>query len=185
MMLLCWSLLAAVLVRWQGESSGEVENQEYASWCAFSVGSSVTLQGTRQEGGIRTECRTVYTLVSRTAEEVILTSKSVLLLDDGQAELPAGRRIIRARISEAERRALGDPKECTCLEGHESLRVRSTLLACRWIQHLWKENGTNVSLKVWASPEIPGGVVRKSWQLSGPLQATCDSKVIAWTSQHP
>jgi hypothetical protein len=182
MMALCISALAAVLSREQGESSGEVENPEYASWSTFSVGCSVTFQGTREEGGFKTECRTTYALISRTAEEVILSSKSVLLLDDGQAELPAGRRIIRARISEAERRAVWDPEKCTHEEGTEKLQVRNSLLSCRWIQHLWKESGTIVSLKLWASPEIPGGVVRKTWRLRGSLQATCDCRVIAWTS---
>jgi hypothetical protein len=185
MKLLCITALAAAILKGQGGLSGEVENPEYASWSTFSVGSSVTFQGTREEGGFRTEYRTAYTLVSLTANEAIVSSNSVLLMDDGQSELPGGRRTIRARISEPERRSLWEPEEHLSAEGNERLRVRSILLTCRWIQHHWTENGTEVSLKVWSSPEIPGGVVRRTWQLSGCLQASCDSIVVAWTSKHP
>jgi hypothetical protein len=185
MKLLSISALAAVLLKGLGGPSGEVDNPEYASWSTFSVGSSVTFQGTREEDGLRMEYRTTYTLVSLTAKEATVASHSVRLLDDGQAELPGGKLIIRARISESARRALRDLKAVISVEGNERLQVRGSLLVCHWTRLLWKEDGTNVSFKVWSSPEIPGGIVRTTWQLSGSSEATCDSKVIAWMSNDP
>jgi hypothetical protein len=142
----------------------DVENRDYKRWSAFRLGAEVRMKVTVEEVGEKLDLkagkRGVVPEEPRTREfdaAAKLTEVSgdrVVIEDNVKAGGAASPRVIPARV-ERERAV------STRTEGVEELEVGLQKIRCTWVETTDVQPTMKVVEKVWTSPLVPGGIVRR------------------------
>ena len=151
-------------------SSGvqDVDNPEYQDWKAFKPGAWVRFKHTTNSDGAKREWESVHRLLDLSPIRVILHQR-----------LAMGASPVEKRAEVLARRPKGEVWQTVATkstEGMEELDVSGRKLACAWTE--WKRDGDLV--RIWASPLVPGQVVKVVQRPSAPPGPASTMVAIEW-----
>jgi hypothetical protein len=141
----------------------QVDSPRYQAWAKFKVGSSHTLQGEADAGGMTIHSEMTETLAEVTDDHVTVETTNTTNVMGRDHTTPPRRRTIPAKED------IKDAKQV----GTEDVQAMGKTFSCK----VWEvteaptgaapgQPGANAgdqrhgSAKIWASPDVPGGVVK-------------------------
>ncbi|MBI2899953.1 MAG: hypothetical protein HYY17_07195 [Planctomycetes bacterium] len=154
---------------------------EYEWWSKFKAGSSVSVE-VFVAGGAQAQDRLTYTLLETGDKELVLEMKGRQWNGAKYNELKGRKVTVRKGAAmPAPRRSDYKTKE-----SEEEIEVCKKKLRCRVIEETWKEEHahhfgvsvTDVKVRTWISPDVPGGVVR--WERTHGGQENVRRVVTGW-----
>ena len=173
--------LAAVSCLALGGSFAIAENNpQYDSWAKHGVGSSVTIKGTTEAAGQKTEMEITQTMTEKTDEKVVVEVKNTMVVMGNKMDTPAQKIEIPAKApagqgtpSEEAKKAGFDVKE-----SEETVTVAGKEYAAKVIDTTGNQNGMDIVAKVWTSSDVPGLMLKTVSSTTGAMASNTSMEVV-------
>jgi hypothetical protein len=140
-------------------------------WATFNVGSWVKLRTTVEQPGKKFESELRAELVSRSAEVVVL-ERTMTAIVDGK---PGRSETQRVTVSTTPSK----PNKVE-QEGDEEIELAGKKLQCHWLEIRQDSQGAQNRVRMWFSPEIPGGLARVQTTPEKGVGLTVRVAAVAW-----
>jgi hypothetical protein len=149
-----------------------IDNPQYASWAKFPVGTVTVVRTTSETEGVegKTVTTTTTRLLELTPDAVKLETQTKSRRYDGYEEsnppnttaLPAALQLPPGvKKEDIEKPAVKGE------EGEESVTVGGRQYAARWYKNKDRNEGGEVSVTTWVSPDVPGRLLKSVSRTSG------------------
>ncbi len=146
-----------------------VDNPQYQSWSKFAVGTVTVLRATSETEGVegKTVTTTTTRLLELSPEHVKLESQIRSRRYDGHEEsnppstvrIPA-RLVLPAGVKPADTAKADE-------QGEEVVTLAGRKYAARWHRGKDRNEGGEVTITTWTSPEVPGNLLKSVSRTSG------------------
>lgn len=156
------SLLAVPAARAADEEM--IENPTYAAWAKHKAGTSVTATGDNTVAGQNMSSETTTTLVEITAEKAVVEMSVAMKIPGVNVPPQTVKQDVPAKIKKpadapADKTAEGAKVETKEL-GMEKVEISGKSYDCKVTETHTEANGMKLTTKMWATPEIPGGMAK-------------------------
>lgn len=129
----------------------EKENPAFKYWSSWKVGAWARYRTVSDASGVKIEIETTTKLVEIAAEKAVVEST-------GKSTVAGRERATGPRKQEI---TLKDPKMGAIdKEGDEAVEAGGKSYKCHWILTSQDAGGGKVTMKIWFSKEVPGGIVQ-------------------------
>jgi hypothetical protein len=135
----------------------QVDNPRFAAWTKFAVGSSETLQGNVQSGGMSMTFSVTYTLSDKADDHVTLDVSTAMQMF-GQQHTTTRSETVPSTYDSKDVQVLPD----------EKVDAAGKTFDCK-VYQIPDSSGQGATAKIWANVGIPGGLVKMD--ASGPRGA--------------
>jgi hypothetical protein len=168
-------LVAVATVCCAVSSAALANNPQYDSWAKHKPGTCVTMAGTTEAAGMKTEMEQVYTLKAVTPEKVTVEIKSAMTMMGNKNEMPAQSMDIPATAPEMKAPEGQKPPEAKTSQEKVTVAGKEYDATCTTIQS--DANGMKTTAMTWASPEIPGMTLKMEAKTEGAVASTTKMEV--------
>ncbi|HEY9069046.1 MAG TPA: hypothetical protein VIV61_02260 [Candidatus Ozemobacteraceae bacterium] len=156
-----------------------VDNPSYAVWSKFKIGAELKYKQVSEVANMKTESEITYKLVELTPEKLVVEMGGSSMVAGNKMELPPTRMDHAAKIENAK----VDPKMAEMIKadakaGEEQVTVPAGTFKCRVIESKMTQQGAEVSTKVWASDEVPGGLVKMVTLMTAPMKSETTMELV-------
>jgi hypothetical protein len=155
------SLFAAPLARAEDEM---IENPTYAAWAKHKAGTSVTATGENTVAGQNMSSETTTTLLEITPEKAVVEVAMAMKIPGFNAPPQTVKQEVPAKIKKAADAPAGKAPEDAKVEtkdlGTEKVEISGKTYECKVTESHTEANGMKMTTKMWATPEIPGGMAK-------------------------
>ncbi len=140
----------------------QVDSPRYQAWANFKVGTIVILDGTMSNGPMEAQTELKEKLVELTPDSATVELTSTMTVMGQQHISPTRKQQIAAK----------EEKQDITEAGEESIDAMGKTFKCK-ILELKNDTpgpggGSAGQLKIWVSPEVPGGAVKMSFDRPDP-----------------
>jgi hypothetical protein len=126
-------------------------NPAFHAWSNFAVGSSETIEGTIDMGRGPSSSTTTSKLIEKADDHLVVETTQSMVMAGQTHAMPPQQVTIPA--------AADPSKEMTEL-GTEDVAVAGKTFSCKIFTPAHPKAGSPLKVKVWACPDVPGGVVK-------------------------
>jgi len=156
-----------------------VDNPAYGVWSKFKVGTEMKFKQMSEVANMKTESEITYKLVELTTEKLTVEMGGSSMVAGNKMELPATKMEYPAKIENAK----VDPKMAEMVKAdaktsEEQVTVPAGTFKCRVIESKVAQQGTEVTSKVWASDEVPGGLVKMVTLMTVPMKSETTMELV-------
>ena len=153
-------------------------NPMYDSWAAHKPGTSVTMAGTNDVAGNKSEMGQVYTLKSVTPEKVVIEIVSSMMMMGTKTDMPPTTMEIPAAAPAAPPATPNAPAPAADTKTtDEKVTVAGKEYKATCTVTKADANGMKMTSTVWTSPEIPGMTLKMVSEGEGQMKMSTKMEV--------
>lgn len=153
--------------------SGMVQDKEdprYKYWSNCKVGSWVKTRTVMDQGGAKGEVEQIQKLLEIAEDKITIEVSGTMKMNGRELPMPARKQEIKAKYAETDTQVEK--------EGDEEIEVAGKKLQCHWLEMTMKTGPSKGKMKVWMSPEVPGGGAQA--EVTPPNGKTMTISAVEW-----
>ena len=162
-------------------AAAQAANPMYDSWASHKPGTMVTMAGTSEAGGMKTDMEQTYTLVEVTPEKAVVELKNTMTVMGNKTELPAQKMDIPAGAPATPGETPGAAPAATptpdAKTSEETVTVAGKAYKATCTETNADQNGMKIVSKVWTSPEVPGNMLKMESTTEGAMKSSTKLEV--------
>lgn len=162
------SIVAACLACFASASVFADANPTYESWAKHKPGTCITMTGSSEAMGNKTELEQTFTLKEVTPEKAVVELKATMTMMGNKTEMPAQNIDIPAAASAATP-TTPDPKAPDSKTTEEKVTVAGKEYDAKCITTHTDVNGMKTTATIWQSPEVPGMTLKMETKSEGQM----------------
>lgn len=155
--------LSAAAVAAEPKPADMVNNPPFANWSAFDVGTTVTRKEVVEiADGSKVEVTQTSKLVEKTKDAVVVETTFVGS-GAGAAETSKTVTSFPAKVKRSDVDT-PDGGNTSVTEGKEQVDLKGKKVDTEWVEATTKSGDLTVVQKVWTAKDVPGGIVRQTFE---------------------
>ncbi len=166
-----------------GALAEKIKNPEYEMWSKFKVGAMAKVEGKTVAAGQESKQVMVTKLVELTPEKAVVETTIEMEMAGQKMAMPAQKRDVPAEIDKPNADPNAGPAPAAkSKESQETIAVAGKSLDCKVTETVFEQAGTKSVAKLWACPDVPGGMVKTEARSTGSMESTTTMTLVEFST---
>lgn len=172
------TLLVLTLLAVPAFAAEMVDNPVYQSWAKYGVGTTAVYKSTADMAGTQTASTITYKLAELTPEKAVIEMATSMEVAGQKIDTPAQKMDYPAKVEKTEGKP-ADAPPADLKNSEEKLETAAGAFACKVMEMVIAQQGSEGNTKVWSSDEVPGTLVKSETKLTKPVATSTTIELIS------
>ncbi len=175
---------AAALCMMSGVAMAEkIKNPEYEMWAKFKVGAMAKIEGKTIAAGQESKQVIVNKLLELSADKAVVETTVEMEMMGQKMAMPPQKRDVPAEVEKVNI----DPKNgpaptAESKTSEETITAAGKSFDCKVTETTFEQAGSKSVAKMWACPDVPGGMVKTEAKTTGSMESTSTMTLIEFST---